>query len=392
MTYTGFMRLTAEKNIGLLSERYNIEIAAASVKAAKVFNDPEISFDYSNNQDWDIKMGQSYEVGLSYTIPLGGARATRIQVAKSEQEYTEAAVEEYFRQLKAEASEQYANAWLAYRMEQVMRAAYNSLRTIAHSDSIRYQNGEINSSDALQSAIEAKRAYNQWQVAEAEWENARIGLSNYVGGAEVIELEDSLAGGYDVQVGLLSADSLVSIALSQRPDVRMARLQSKVSESTIRQVRAMMAPDLTLSATYVHSTDVLNEIAPAPKYDGFSVGVSLPISFSAANKGELNAAKLAKLQSDMEYDNICKQVDTEVRQRRNSYLAAIRVLSTFDSSLINDATLLLQKRTFAYQSGESGIFELLAARSSFNELVTSYYETLVTLFLTNVNMRLALGE
>ena len=54
--YEDFMRQVAERNAGYLAEKYNVEIAVANTQAAKVFNDPELSFGYSNNQDWSMQM------------------------------------------------------------------------------------------------------------------------------------------------------------------------------------------------------------------------------------------------------------------------------------------------------------------------------------------------
>ena len=42
---------------------------------------------------------------------------------------------------------------------------------------------------------------------------------------------------------------------------------------------------------YSYNTEVRNEIAPAPRFNGLTVGVSIPLKFSSFNKGEVNAAR-----------------------------------------------------------------------------------------------------
>jgi len=66
--------------------------------------DPEFSFNYENCQDWNLLMGQVYAAELGYTLELGGKRRARIAMAKSEQQITEALVEDFFRNLRADAT------------------------------------------------------------------------------------------------------------------------------------------------------------------------------------------------------------------------------------------------------------------------------------------------
>lgn len=100
--YEDFMRQVAERNAGYLAEKYNVEIAVANAQAAKVFNDPELSFGYSNNQDWSMQMGQSYETEISYTMSLGNVRGARMKVSMTEQQIAEKAAADYLCNLKAE--------------------------------------------------------------------------------------------------------------------------------------------------------------------------------------------------------------------------------------------------------------------------------------------------
>ena len=72
MTYDRFFNLVAEKNILYIAEKYNIDKATASMEAAKVFNDPELSVSYGNNQDWNLQMGQCVEMEMGINPDLAG--------------------------------------------------------------------------------------------------------------------------------------------------------------------------------------------------------------------------------------------------------------------------------------------------------------------------------
>ncbi|MBO6237564.1 MAG: TolC family protein, partial [Bacteroidales bacterium] len=113
VSYQQYMQAVARDNAALMAEKYNVEIAAANLQAARVFNDPELSLAYSDNEDNTLMMGRSYEAGLSYGVSLGGLRRARIGVAATEQELTQAALADYFRTLREEATVVWSEAWEA---------------------------------------------------------------------------------------------------------------------------------------------------------------------------------------------------------------------------------------------------------------------------------------
>ena len=112
-TLESFLSEVERSNAAYIAEKFNVEIAEAQAIAAKVFNDPEFTAEYSDNQDRTLMMGRSVDLGLSYNFNLANARKARIAVAKEEAEITKALLEDYFRALRYEAIEAWSNAWQA---------------------------------------------------------------------------------------------------------------------------------------------------------------------------------------------------------------------------------------------------------------------------------------
>ena len=82
LSYSRFLQRVNEGNREYAAEKLNVNAARADAVAAKVFEDPELSVAYSNNQDNSIQMGQSVEFGLTQTVTLG-RRGANIRLAKS---------------------------------------------------------------------------------------------------------------------------------------------------------------------------------------------------------------------------------------------------------------------------------------------------------------------
>ena len=101
LSYPDYMRKVRENNLAYAAEKLNISIASAGVTASKVFNDPNLSLSYFNNENRTLQMGEGVEVELSKTFTFG-KRSANIALAKSEKELSEALLADFFHNLRAD--------------------------------------------------------------------------------------------------------------------------------------------------------------------------------------------------------------------------------------------------------------------------------------------------
>ena len=71
LSYRGYMNKVIHDNLGYAAEQLNVPVAQAEVTAAKVFNDPNLSVSYYNNENNTLQMGEGVEVELSKTFTFG---------------------------------------------------------------------------------------------------------------------------------------------------------------------------------------------------------------------------------------------------------------------------------------------------------------------------------
>ena len=57
LSYTQYMTSVINDNLGYAAEKLNVPAAQAEVTAAKVFNDPNLSVSYYNNENNTLQMG-----------------------------------------------------------------------------------------------------------------------------------------------------------------------------------------------------------------------------------------------------------------------------------------------------------------------------------------------
>ena len=388
MTYDQYIRTVAEKNVSYLAEQYNVDIAQANLQAAKVFYDPELSVDYGNNQDWYMYMGQSWEFGLSYDLDLAGVRRARIRTARNEKEITEASVIAYLSNLRFEAAQAWAEAWRLKQSCDVLQANVRDMQQIAESDSIRLSVGDIGRTDATQSKLEAQALEGELIALQAEYKNALMALSLLCGGEPITAMTDDELPQKSLS---FSEEELFRVAENNRADLKAAELSHTLSVNNLRLVKASRAMEMSLSLGYSYNSEVRNEIAPAPKFNGLSVGIAIPLKFSSLNRGERRAAEHQVSQSQKYYEASLLQIRTEAAQALNAYEAAKVVLQKYNSNMMSDARQIVESRKVGYQKGDTSLIELLAAQQTYRDVMQAYIDACSNHFVCYAQLENALG-
>ncbi len=385
-----FLSGVSKGNLGYAAEQFNVNIADAQLKAAKVFPDPELSFSYSNNQDQKLFMGQGIDAGISYPISLGNKRGANISLAKSQKELAQTALDAYFQNLRAEATLGYFNAIRQKKLLEVQSEIYDRMNKLAQADSLRLKNGSINATDARQTKLEARSQQNLVFQADADFQNSLIYLAQ-LQGKNSSEIAISPSRDFPLQKRDFDLNKLIQSAIERRSDLQVAIQNKEISEKQLRLLRAIRAFEFSLSAGLSHSTEVKNEIAPAPAFNSYSGGISIPLKLSTLNKGEVLAAREAIKQSEISLKDIQLQITTEVSQTWVAFKASEKQMLHYKNGMIDEATQILDARTYAYQRGETGISDLLNAQRTFNEVMTEYYDTLYQYAESLVNLEKAAG-
>jgi cobalt-zinc-cadmium efflux system outer membrane protein len=380
-----------EKNINYLVEKYQVDIAQARAKAARVFPDPSISFGYSDNQDKKMQMGKTYEMELSYTLETGGKRGARIRLAQGEAELSKALVEDFFYRLRAEASLAYFNLSKEQLMLDLYAAYYKQVCAIATHDSVRYKSGDIMEVDAKQSIIERQMAQINFLQKETEWKQVQADIESYQGQAlgQQVESLEKYVSEPPITFTLAQATQL---AEEHRMDIRIALQSRKISEYNLSLAKASRSMDIDLSIGLAHNTIVNNPIAPAPSCNTISAGIGIPLQFSRLNRAEVKAFELERQQQDLAYEATLRQVRKETTQAFLAYESAQKQLTQFKQNILTPAQEILDKKTYSYKRGETSWLDWVSAQHNYQETMEQYYETLYNSMASRIQLQLATGK
>lgn len=372
ITFNEYLNAVKNKNLGFAAQKYNVSMAEASILTAGIFPDPQIEIETSNNgvsKDMGYTMGGAF----SWTLELGGKRKARIETAKNEADYSKLQLQNYLRNLLADATLGYIEALKTKALLNVQKESYQSMLRLAKSDSIRYKLGDISKVTSQQSRLEASSLLNEVYQLEGTQQQSITALSDFTGSDSTGK---EVTGDLSAFNRNFTLNDLITHAFNQRADLLASRQNINTAASRVKLEKANRVIDLGLSAGAGHNTIANNEIAPSPAVNTVKLGISVPLKFSNRRNADLKIAEMGYSQAEAEYRQIENSIRTEITQAYQQYTSAQKQLQQFDNGMLKEAESILKGITYSYQRGESSILEVLNAQRTYNELRQNYFQLL----------------
>ncbi len=376
VTLNEFLAGVTRGNLEFIANRFNVSIAEAELKAARVFADPEVAIEYSNNEDWSLQMGQSLSAAVSYPFSLGNKRGASIGVARTRMELEQYLLEAWLQDLRADASLAWYECLRDMQVYRLEEDTYRRLVELARADSLRFIKGDLSEIDAIRTRLEARSRLYELKRLRSELTNSLLNLSRLQGKlpGDTLFVPSSRSAAFPIPGEPLILDELTRRALEHRADLNAAIKAGELSEKELRLLKAERAPEFSIEASYSHNTIVMNEIAPAPEHRSYAAGVAIPLKFSSLNRGAIRSATLAAEQSETLRKDVENQIITEVTQAYNVYAVIDRQIEDYSGDLVESAERILEGRTFLYQRGETSLIDVLEAQRTYNEMKMQYYQ------------------
>lgn len=373
LSFGEYLSLVGSKNLGYASHKYNVSMAEAAIRTANIFPDPQLEMETTNN-GVNQNMGYVYGASLGWTLELGGKRKARVNLARNQSELSKLQLQDFFRNLRADASIGYINALKSKALLEVQQDSYKNMQQLAKSDSIRYRLGTISLVTSKQSKLEAASLLNEVYQAESEEQQALTSLSLFMGDNKIMDRE--VTGDLNAFNRDFSIDDLILQALNERADLLAARQNTEVTRSLISLEKANRVIDLGISAGAERHTEAINEIAPSPTVNAVKMGISIPLKFSNKRNAGVKIAEMASSQAEIEYKQTEQAIRAEVMQAYQQYVATQKQLRQFHNGMLAEAQTILEGIIYSYKRGESSILEVLNAQRTYNNVRKDYYQVL----------------
>ena len=386
-----------EHNGELLAARKEIDAATGLVKQAALRANPKLDASVSKTI-----AGTDNNATVNGMLPLelGGRRSARIRVAERELEMRRQDVSNRERILAAGVRVKFGEALAAIIKlgfdEDLIATSQRSYNLVA----ARVTEGGTAPLEQNMVLVELNRLRSTRETAEGKAQIEMLELRNLIGMSPEEPLR--LRGDFnDVIAPLPPLTNSTELALSERPDLKLAKAAESFAGARIDQARAEGRLDASLTAGYqrMDSSYPLNGISDAGQlspirstFHYFTVGVSLDLPVRNKNQGAIEAAVAEAEGAKRRREFLELTVRREVASAYALYNSTARAAEIFRVGVKDQANANLDVVRQTYELGSKTLIDYLGEQRRFIELQNGYIDALLDTYKARVEIERAVGS
>ncbi|MET6997651.1 TolC family protein [Chitinophaga defluvii] len=371
-------QLLLQRNIPLLMQRYNLDAAQAEVITAKLYDNPEVSFEntlYSNTTKkfFDFSYEGQNTLQIQQVFKLAGKRNKAIKLAQSGVKMTQYQFYDLLRTLRFSLRDNFYDLYYKQQSLATFGRQISFLQKIVTVFEQQQKLGNVAPKEIIRlksllydlqhDQLELQKDIQQTQsdLAVLIREPATIHLQPQMPADEILPSVSSYA-----------FTTLLDTARQNRYDLKIAAEQIHYNQLNVQLQQAMAVPDVQLGLSYDKQGNFERN------YNGLSIAMPLPV-FNR-NQGNIKMAKAVLESSKLE---LAGQEDTLEHEVMNSYQQALKtekLMADFDPDFEKDYTRMMEEVQKNFGAHNIGLLEFIdlydAYRNSILKMNALRYERL----------------
>lgn len=379
-----------ERNLSLIAERYNIDMAQAQVLQAKLFENPVISLEQNvynrlNGKYFDFGKEGEAVVEIEQVIHLAGQRNKQVRLEKINKEIAEYQFEEVMRTLRQELNEKFVEVYFLSKSIAIYEKEVNSLQVLLGGMKIQQEKGNISFMEIsrLESMLfSLKKEKNE---RESDLLTTRGELNLLLNLPEDTQVQLSLDEEVLQQLDLsqLSFADLKAI-INERPDQKIARSTVNASRANLKLQKSMAFPEFSVKGNYDRVGNFIN--------DYFAIGVSLSVPIFNRNQGNIKAARFSIQQAGVQQEYAANRADMELFTAYTSLEKTTQLYQSTNMDLERNFEKLITGVNENFTRKNISLLEFIDYYDSYKETCIQLYEIKKNVFLAMENLNTVVGQ
>lgn len=379
-----------ERNLSLIAERYNIDMAQAQVLQAKLFENPVISLEQNvynrlNGKYFDFGKEGEAVVEIEQVIHLAGQRNKQVRLEKINKEIAEYQFEEVMRTLRQELNEKFVEVYFLSKSIAIYEKEINSLQVLLGGMKIQQEKGNISLMEIsrLESMLFSLR--KEKNERENDLLTTRGELNLLLNLPEDTQVQLSLDEEVLQQLDLsqLSFADLKAI-INERPDQKIARSTVNASRANLKLQKSMAFPEFSVKGNYDRVGNFIN--------DYFAIGVSLSVPIFNRNQGNIKAARFSIQQAGVQQEYAANRADMELFTAYTSLEKATQLYQSTNMDLERNFEKLITGVNENFTRKNISLLEFIDYYDSYKETCIQLYEIKKNVFLAMENLNTVVGQ
>ena len=379
-----------ERNLSLIAERYNIDMAQAQVLQAKLFENPVISLEQNvynrlNGKYFDFGKEGEAVVEIEQVIHLAGQRNKQVRLEKINKEIAEYQFEEVMRTLRQELNEKFVEVYFLSKSIAIYEKEVNSLQVLLGGMKIQQEKGNISLMEIsrLESMLFSLR--KEKNERENDLLTTRGELNLLLNLPEDTQVQLSLDEEVLQQLDLsqLSFADLKAI-INERPDQKIARSTVNASRANLKLQKSMAFPEFSVKGNYDRVGNFIN--------DYFAIGVSLSVPIFNRNQGNIKAARFSIQQAGVQQEYAANRADMELFTAYTSLEKATQLYQSTNMDLERNFEKLITGVNENFTRKNISLLEFIDYYDCYKETCIELYEIKKNVFLAMENLNTVVGQ
>src|SRR3989337_496068 len=304
------LKIAIEKNPQLQSTRDQIDAAIGSLRQSSLYPNPVLGLLAEEIQSNELGLNQSQNlVGITQPIITGGKRGLGIKVSEKSKEKNELERDTVLLAVIADTKKAFYKVAADQEGYSIAKKVEEIAKGIYESEKVRFDAGEVASTNVLRAEVELSKARNSVSNAEGNLQNSIKELQTVMGIPE--ETVDGVMGKLLPNPGELSLHELKLNMKRNKPVLKASKKGVEIAETQLTLEKRQAIPDINVSAGYKRLT-LENE-------DTVQIGIEIPAPFFNRNQGNIQKGKALSRKAKSENLSVYNELLFQLKKNFNSY-------------------------------------------------------------------------
>lgn len=385
-----------QHNKDIAVAKYNLAIARAGVKIAGAVPNPQLQVQTGFGDSFEyLFTGQTQQAFLTEQIQTAGKRSKKLAVARQTNKISETQMAALRFDVHNRVRRAYFELAAAEAYDLLIQRQQKAASELLAIAKLR-AGGDSEDSDVLQAALNVDQFDPLLNQVQGRLQQASTNLTLLLGfkpdRVEIFDVDDM--GLFESttrqtrnvpapDLRLPSVDALIQLAMTAKPDLKVAQERAILSRKSLTLSRAERIPDIFLGSGFTFAAFAKNQpagLSNASNYFGegafFTMSTEAPVFYQ--HQGEIRQAADTVRQSDLQVELIKAQTAASIVADYNAVKTSRANLTLLKEKLIPTAEALARASMASYKAGTVDLGTALVAQQQSQQTLSGFFDTIVS--------------
>ncbi len=346
---------------------------------------PEISYFKEGIASGPGDVFDEQRITVSQEIDFPLTTSYRLKALAEEVKALQLQIKSRENEIKAEVKSYYVEVLYALYLQQTMQNQLKLAQELYNAVYTKFETGMGNGIDLANAELRLEEAKNDLDQTEWTLHKARYGLF-FAMGLPVEDQKYSIQFSDTLQAVDIEISQIMTLAVQeQQPDFLAAEHQLQATDFFIKEAKSNILPDLRLNL-------YKQDYGTGYKFNGFEVGLRIPIWYPLDQKGKINTAMARQDEIRWKQQEIRLSTKKQIEYAWHNYSVSRSIINRYNQTMKEKASHLQSLTLKAYQLGEVDLLNLINAQQTYLGSEQRYLTALRDYYLQLVALEKYLGK